>query len=627
MTSDSAIDHATAAPLARELIGKARMKNLELGFDAAVEEELSVLTDRGVCVLLCIGKNLHHAGVVGIWAEGHYGYHAEVRVGVAGKGNQCRDGRRADMREYGDRTQGCGELAGTAKCAELRESGSRVRTEDLEYFGGVVGECVFSFEVRSHPLGAQWFWEFAFELKQRVLLQVVSNAPCKQTKIICSENLQGAFGFLTGRPSEPVVNREPFVAGLGGSERCKEHDGDQDGDGKNSKESQAPPGPHEWRVALPVRSGESGIDELRMASGDVMRDAYEGDLAAKGHRRRNRSLGRCIRDRFRCDFQQGVGGWITESRRGVCQVLDDSRDCGCGLGPEFGQGKRGFRTEYKVRGAKKRSEGWDDNIRFKLEFTKGINGGVDYGNVGVGETCDQCRNGRLSVGAELRDREGNNISDGRLFIDEYREKWREASGPDLREGPRGSCVSRDIVGFVQNVGEGWQCFGAEVWEYKGSSIGHANVGVVQDLRESRDGGCCGGAECHERAGCSLSPQKPRVLKEPVPESCRQRKAIHESSELGGSPKLCHSTLFLVLDPLQEQGQPVGSNVQDSFLRILASSWCSCGIITNEPIAQWAVLVKWLFVSGRKKEACDCDKQRHGSEESDPASQWHARIMA
>src|SRR5678816_1565228 len=100
-------------------------------------------------------------------------------------------------------------------------------------------------------------------------------------------------------------------------------------------------------------------------------------------------------------------------------------------------------------------------------------------------------------------------------------------------------------------------------------------------------------------------------------SCRDRYAVHEPSKFGSSTELGQSGGLLVLDPFKEQGQRVGSDVQDSLLGHSAGCWCSSEIISNEPVAQGAILVVWLFVSEREKGGCYSEEQ-HGGEEDGPA---------
>lgn len=327
-------------------------------------------------------------------------------------------------------------------------------------------------------------------------------------------------------------------------------------------------------------------------------------MDANGHEvaRCARLLSRCVRQNFGSDFQEGVGCCFTHVGTMVCETGKESRYGRGSLRTEFGQGARGYPDEdfsilvdsFLLHGEYAKVQSRNYEVRVEPKFAQRVKRKLSQPEIRVVNTLDKNGNSRSCVGAKV------------MHI---------------------SCCNDRASGhgdISQDGHEGRQCVRAEVWEYEGRFVNKVIVSAIEQMREFWDSRRCDGAECCERVGRSFETQPPLVFEESFSESCRDGHAVHDPTEPGRSPDLRQPVWVLGTDPLQEQGQPIGSDVQDSFLRFSACFWCGRGIITDEPLAQSPTLVLWLFGTQDEKEDC-YSKEQHRRDELGPAARHMTRL--
>jgi len=325
-------------------------------------------------------------------------------------------------------------------------------------------------------------------------------------------------------------------------------------------------------------------------------------MDANGHKVA-RLLSRCVGQNFGSDFREGDGCCLTHVGTMVCETGKEGWYGRGSLRAEFSQGVRGYPDEdfsilvdsFLVHGEYAEVQSRNYEVRVEPKFAQRVKRKLSQPEIRVVNTLDENGNSRSGVGAKVM-----HIS-------------------CCNDGARGH------RGIRQDGHEGRHSVRAEVWEYEGRFVNKVVVSAIEQMREFWDSRGRGGAEYCERVGRLFGTQTPLVFEEPFSESCGGGHAVHYLTEPGRSPDLGQAVWLAETHPLQKQRQPIGSDVQDSFLRFSACFCCGPGIITDEPLAQRPTLVLWLFGTQDEKEHC-YSKEQHRRDEHGPATR-HVRRLA
>jgi hypothetical protein len=293
------------------------------------------------------------------------------------------------------------------------------------------------------------------------------------------------------------------------------------------------------------------------------------------------------------DFQEGVGGKISDGGTVVVQGLQQAGHCRRSLLSESGKGSEGCATRHNMVALEGSNEGRHYQRGLILELAEGVNGEGSHLVVGIVETMDQRWRSRHGVSAAFAKSLNSNPLRAVALIGQGGDQWAKGVAAEMAKGT--ARIVSGAVRPVEDADQGWNCFPAfraDTFQCRASEDGAP--GVVFRF----DDGC----------GPRQSPGLSEKVREATPPS-----------------------RWIVCKPLHEIGYGLGPYVANGFGSIWIWLVPIPGVPKVQPfdiMGQRTAMVGRLAGPGEgAKEKGKPHKQCDGENSQDEPALWHRGSVA